>query len=622
MLAPRPLTLAIAAALGSTVLASGVGCSGGGGGSTGAATSAATGGATTGPSTTTSTAGSTTGATTGFTGTDSTPPAFTLVTPARGGHVSGAATQAIEGTATDTQSGVATVEVNGQAATISGSSWSIPGNLTLGTNTFTIKVTDHQGNSTHSSWSAIYSPTFLPANQLVREGAAVRLSQNAISQLVPIAVQTITQGGFLNNALGNLSGLAGGILSIQSLNFGTPTVQATLVQGGVRAIIDVPNLDVDVTISGASMQMTASNLRIDATLLVSAANGVFTVSIPTAPSVAFTNFAIPGASPTVSSAMQAVFQPAIVTAMQSALPSGLQTALNGAAIAPRTFTVAGVTATVEAKPNNLTIDASNLRASGDANVTTAPVSGTAPSAPGSVSRAGATGAAPLFTTPHDVSLAVREELINRVLFAAWQSGKGKFTIDQAFVNQALTQLPFPIPFQVSLDISFLVPFFPALQALNPSGGSMPIAFELEAVLPPVVTVQGAPSLLSAALGELQAKILVDTGNGFQDLLVLALHAKLSASAQVQNGTAGNLALKVTIGQPVQVNAALLQNPFGLNPPDVDRFINTALPFVVQLAGGMIPPIQLPAIPGGLQPRNIDIFQDGQGGDFLTIEGDL
>jgi hypothetical protein len=606
MNAPRPITLVVAA----TVAAIGAGCSGGGGGGAAGMTSGASGvGASAG--------GTATGASTPFTGTDTTPPSYTIVAPARGGHVSGGSSTNIEGTATDTESGVQKVEINGQLATLAGSQWTIPATLATGTNTFTIRVTDNQGNVAHSSWSAVYSPGYLPANQAVPHCAAVRLSQNAVTRLVPVAMQTITQQGLLQGALANLGSLGGGIASVSNLTFGNPTVQATLVQGGVRAVIDVPNLDAQITLSGTPMYIGADNVRIDATLMISAQSGVFAVSMPSTPSVAFTNFRGPGGA-----TLAPVFEAAVATAMQSALPGALQSALNGAAVAPRSFTYGPFTATVDARPNSLAIDGSNLRASGDANVSlvgTGPLAGTPRTAPGSFSRAGGLGAPPNFTTPHDVSLAIREDLVNRALFAAWQSGAGRVRIDQAFVNQALAQLPFPIPFQVSLDISFLVPFFPALSTLNPSGGPMPIAFELDPVLPPIVTVQGAPSLLAASVGELQLKILVDLGSGFQDLLVLALHGQLGLSAQLQNGVSQ---LKLTIGQPVQLNASLLQNPLGLNAPDVDRFINTALPLVVQLAGGMIPPIPLPPVPGGLAPRNVDMFQDGQNGDFLTIEGDL
>jgi tetratricopeptide (TPR) repeat protein len=71
-----------------------------------------------------------------------------------------------------------------------------------------------------------------------------------------------------------------------------------------------------------------------------------------------------------------------------------------------------------------------------------------------------------------------------------------------------------------------------LATLNPGGGAMPLAFAVEPFLPPVVEVTGAPSLLATSLGELHVGIQVDLGQGYVDLLVIAIHTEMGTSAAI------------------------------------------------------------------------------------------
>jgi len=590
--------------------AGGGGSGGGGGASAGTVSSAATagsggaGGTTSSSSTSTGTSTSTSTSTSTASGTDRTPPTYTIISPARGEFVSGAAQVTVAGTADDAQSGVARVEVNGQAATLAGSSFSAPATLTFGTNIFTLRVLDNAGNSAHTSWSVIYSPSYLAPAQLVENSAGVRLSAKAVAQLTPLVVNAMTAGGLLQQAIASAAGTSAGGAQINSLTFGTPQVAVSLVQGGLRTVIDIPNIDVDARFVSIPFQFSATNARVDAVILISVRNGAFVASMPTQPTVSFTGF-----TSSLGSGMKPVVEQALAVALQAALPPALTAALNQA-VQPRTFTVAGVTATFEARPRTLAIDPANVRTMGDANVTIS--TGTAPrQAPGSPSRNGATTAAPTFASARDVSVALREDFLNRVVFAAWQSSAGRFRIDQQFLAAQGIQLPVP------LDASLLVPFFPVLATLKPGGGPMPLALELNPTLPPVVEVTGAPSLLTTGVGELHLSIQMDLGQGYVDVLTLAVHVRMGTSVSISQNQ-----VRIVPGQPSQVAVDLLQNPFGLALPDVNRFLQTTIPLLVNLAGAVVPPIPLPPLPGGIQPTNIDIRQDGAGGDFVTIEGSL
>jgi hypothetical protein len=593
---PRPVALVVAASL--ALLA---GCGGGGGSGRSSSslsqsqTGSSTGGGTLGGSSTGG--GSTTG---GAQGTGS---AFAVTSPNRGDFLSGAAQITVSGT---TASNVAQVQVNGQTATISGGTWSIPATLAFGVNIFAASATDASGNDVgHTSFSVVYAQSYVSPAQDIEDALAMRVSQNALSKIVPLAVSTLNQSGALAAAVQQAAGAGVGGLTISQLNFGTPSVTVTLVQGGFDTTIDVQNVAVDATFAGTNFQFSATDARIDATLDVSVANGAFVVTMPTPPSVVLTGYSSSLPLPVT------IVEVALATAMQTALPPAVETALNGA-LKSYSATYGPLTLTVDAKPRSLAIDPTQAVGAADANVTVA-VAGATPmtTAPGAPSRGGATTTPPSFTTPHDLSFAIREDTLNRALFAAWQSGGMHIQIDQAWLTAHGVNLPVP------LDASFLVPFFPALANLKPGGGPMPIAFEFGPALPPMVSLTGTPSLMTSEIGELQVGVLIDLGQGFVPLLALSAQAELGTTVAISNN-----ALQVTIGQPTQIYADLVGNPLGLSAPDIDRFLQAALPMVLQLAGGMIPPIPLPAVPGGLQPTNVDIRVDGPAADFLTVEGDL
>ena len=80
-------------------------------------------------------------------------------------NVSEVSSVVVSGTVSDTTSGLASVKVNGSAASVSGSSWSktITG-LSEGTNNFTVVALDNAGRSTSKSFSV--NRTVTPANKM------------------------------------------------------------------------------------------------------------------------------------------------------------------------------------------------------------------------------------------------------------------------------------------------------------------------------------------------------------------------------------------------------------------------------------------------------------------------
>jgi len=505
----------------------------------------------------------------GFQGADTTPPSFTIESPARGEFVSGDPHVVVRGKADDTGSGVKSVEVNGQPATLSGSDWTAKLPLRFGTNTFTLRVVDNAGNEAHTSWSVLYSPSYLPASELVPDAIAVALGPAA---------------------LGGLADRIARLVELPGMKHGKPELSLGLTQGGLDMLLTIHKIS-----AGAPLEFRATSAIVKATVAIDPK--------PLATRIERLEVTLAGygsRAGTPQKVAEASVAEGALTALPGAIEGGLAAVLN-----PRPT---GGGADAETLPRARDVAPSAIRESGDANVTRTP-SPTAPPTPGSVLRQAPNSTPPAFPPPVDLAVALREDFLNRALHAAWQAGFWNLTIDQAFLDSESITLPF------QLDASFLVPFFPALAALNPGGGPMPVAFELDAKLPPVVEVTGAPSLLAPSVGELHVAIRVDPGGGYQDVLTLVLHAEMGTDVTIAGGR-----LRIDPGEPTRVSVDLLANPLGLSLPDVDRFIQSGIPQLVVLATLLIPAMPLPPLPHGLPPqRRLDFRQDGAAGDYVTIE---
>lgn len=85
---------------------------------------------------------------------DTTPPALSITTPSAG-MMTNQPAMTVTGTVTDAGSGVASVTVNGQTATITGDAYTFPVTLTEGVNTFTVVATDNVGNQSTQTQSVL-----------------------------------------------------------------------------------------------------------------------------------------------------------------------------------------------------------------------------------------------------------------------------------------------------------------------------------------------------------------------------------------------------------------------------------------------------------------------------------
>lgn len=210
----------------------------------------------------------------------------------------------------------------------------------------------------------------------------------------------------------------------------------------------------------------------------------------------------------------------------------------------------------------------------------------------------------------DVRLAIRTDVINQALASWHHAGRWRIRVDAAAVAAEGLTLPF------ALDASLLLPFFPALEAIVPNPQAMPLVLDIMPLLPPVVDGGGHSRALRASVGEVHVTLSVDAGGQPWPVLSFATHFDLRAV--VEPGDCGPV---LRFRESSNAIASLLSNPLGLPPPDVESFLRIPVPAVISLAGGMIPPVPIPWLQCLKLPK-VDVRQDGAGGEFITIEGDV
>ena len=295
----------------------------------------------------------------------------------------------------------------------------------------------------------------------------------------------------------------------------------------------------------------------------------------------------------------------------SAIPSSLYEALAGKGVV-RTDPYADLSFTLALHPTQVVqgLDAVTTFADGFVVSAVGQPSGVQP--PGIPSRTASTSPAPDFKTSRDLSIAIREDLINQALYSAFARGNWNIRIDEAFLKSHGIQLPF------ELNAHLLVPFIPALAGMIPPNDPAPLAIDLEATMPPVLDGKGQRPHIQASLGEYHVTLSAFIAQKVVRLLSFATHFETEASL-VDNG---NCSAAVRVSAPRHLSASVLENPLGVAQLDLDRIVqpmaHVSLPLLVE----GLPTFPVPLI-DCFTLRNLRLQQPHSGtGDFLTIHGEL
>jgi hypothetical protein len=475
---------------------------------------------------------------------------------------------------------------------------------------------------------------YSPATDDIPTAAGTRLREDTLNKLAPAIVGALVSSGVIQQKIssgplyqGSVSAfgvtIASAEIDVTSITFNTPTLTFDCVPGGANAVMHVPDLVIDAHVFGTAAgigydfngTVSAKDAEIDTGLDIAlGAGGTYAITSRYA-NVALNGFSwglsgIPSVLTNIAqSAVQGAIQDQLKNVVQNDLPGALAGALGGLA-QPISRTWNGRTVTLDETAEYIAFDDQGFTVSFLANVT-APQSPSAPQVPGSLFLPPPAGQLPTLSNGSGFFATINENAMNRALYSSWQAGFWNITIDDQFLGQFGTSLPF------QLNAQLVASFFPQVAGMiTPGTATLPIALELDPLMQPVVRVTGQPDLLQLQLGEMHMTVEMDFGGGPVPIMTVALHMLAPVDLGVVNG-----AFVFAIGANVQFQAELLSTAVPLGGLDVGRFLTFLVPPAIQVATQSIAPIPVPTLQG-LSLINMSIAQDGLKGEFATISGDV
>jgi hypothetical protein len=604
-------SIVLGAALAGALVGAGCSGSGGHGGSAGLALAASV----------TSAASANTSA-----GPDLTPPVITVSAPARGAILPPGPVQ-VTGNVTDVGTGVALVTVNGSTVSLDANgNFTTTVTLDPGVAPIVVSATDGAGNRTDRSLS-VETGTYLPLTQPVSDAFAGRLNATGFPALEKLGVAEITSlQATLPSSLASLNPIVSFLsigVSIDSVSFGTPSLVIVSAPQGIAFSITVPQLVVNVTAQDASggliPSFTASGgLGADALTVQALAQvavgpgGALAVTFPTA------NVALQNATLTLPSSLSwavPILEPLLTGFLQSQVASMIQTQaaakLQAILAQQATFNLLGTPATFSYAMQSIGTDASGLAFDVNADIALTP-DPTYPVSPGSLVVGG--GLPTTFSTQATAVFSISQDTLNRALHAAWQAGLLSTVVNPSQFAQAFgTALPFG---QTGQD---MVAFFPNLAGvIPPQYLAAPIIFTIRSLLPPTASfVQGVPDPLKLRFGEYTVTCSIDTGGQPLDIYTVSVQAEIELGVAIQNG--GLVPVMTTLPNPL-VAVDLIDEPLApLGKAFLESYLDAMIPTLFGGIATNLPPIPIPALPGGVQLTSLAIHADGASGTYLTFE---
>jgi hypothetical protein len=234
---------------------------------------------------------------------------------------------------------------------------------------------------------------------------------------------------------------------------------------------------------------------------------------------------------------------------------------------------------------------------------------------------------------HGISLALDDDVLNKALYAAWAGGAlemdlgalslggvgGSSTGSTASGSTAsgpgFGGLAGPAP-GPGLTVGDLALFLP--EVLGAADPDAPITARIEAGLPPLFRVTGAPDLATLELGELRAQLMVDRGSGPELLVELVVHLEAGVTvAHVGNG------LRLSSARHAEVSVDITQQPLvRFDERKVKVVLSTALTPLIPTLVNQVGVLPLPPEVSHLTLFNLRAYADGPAGDVLKVELDM
>ncbi len=501
--------------------------------------------------------------------------------------------------------------------------------LEQGLNVLRAEVTDTLGRRGVTEFGVL-AGDWAPLTQPIPNAVGVRLNDPALDAvaaiLEPIAaaadLSSLTQSPVFDGAL------LGGTLSAR-VDLANPKLQLAppaRVYGasdGLHVEIDLQDLCVDVTARGSLFGLAvgpeqalvkADGAAVSATVeIVLDANRQVAVRVVDS-SVAFVNFQATATSSTLMNTILPLLRGWIQTRVEGLLANviaDLGTALSAAvqsalapAPAPEVF---GVPFPYTTRGESVTHDSGGVALLLEFDAPPLTISPRAQTAPGSLSTPSVTP--PTLSTQRGLLVVVDDDMLNRALFSAWAARSldvvvGRLVDGLNLGGAALT----------AGDLARFVP--EVLLAVSPSAT---LSFEIEAGLPPIIEITGAPDLARLSLGEVYLSVFADDGAGRALLAKIALSVRAGVAVSLD---VDSLRLSSNSQFP-EVSVDVLEEPlFKLDQGQLRTVLGTILPLVIPKLVDLVGRVPIPGVipPGTF--RNLQAYPDSPSGQRLRVEVDM
>jgi hypothetical protein len=215
---------------------------------------------------------------------DANPPLLHIITPDRGAvDDDGSATVHVTGTATDAESGIDTLSINGQTVPVGlDGSFAVDLPVEPGITLIMSGVSDKAGNFAHDT-RAVMAGTMVPIETPVTGGMVMQLQSGAFDVMGQVGAKIVDQTDFtpIAAAANPVVNVGPGSclyaqVDVDAVKKGDVTIALSPVDGGVQADVTINNLEVDTTVpfdvacfdSSTDVTMWADAFHLSATMAV------------------------------------------------------------------------------------------------------------------------------------------------------------------------------------------------------------------------------------------------------------------------------------------------------------------------------------------------------------------
>lgn len=496
-------------------------------------------------------------------------------------------------TATGRASGLSQVTVAGVQATVNGDTFTAPIQLQRGINLVEARGTDASGHALFRRHGVI-AGTFADPGVPIDKAVALRLNRGGLDAILEQAAGLLDPEA-INQALPAINpvyedsyawGAADISIDLGHIWFDTAQITADPAAGVVSLSVSLPALDVWAPVTGdvplfdpvtVDAWLGAERAEIRGMLTVRLENGEIVTDL-VAPSVELVGFwydlsFVPwGIEGWFDSFVRRSLEDAIVAQIDEMVPTLIDEQLAALDLSFETDLM-GHRLGIEADLRTVSIDRDGILLVADLDVDL-------PSA-GAHPYKGYLSAPPGTPRPDlqsDIAMALSDNLVNRVLFEAWQSGM--------------------LSMSLSSEEGTLEPIL-----LSQLGARESAAVHLDARLPPVV-VETADGGLQAQIGELDVTILTPNGE-MGERLDLSVTARIGLELTLKNG---ELALKL---REPDVVLEVRGSDWGVSNETITNLLVDQLPIQVLLLLLGDFKFPLPEL-GGLSFRDATVGRDDSG----------